>query len=540
MAKKYLADDGLEMASIPNWLGGYNSYTASKSNIEDNEIPSGLNAELDDNGAVSKSKGFVKFGAKIASGKAITGMGILLPATLNKLIVSAGTGWYYNDGSSVFPLSGKVFTDNLPTSFCMGLDRLYGANGSDNLCYTEDGVSIVEVTSNGIIGKSPVFFNSRIYIISAKKIWYSNAYSFTTDTNPAITTGNFGTFDTNLTGTGSNFKDAGFIELFPKSGVEPIELRVIGDSLWCFTKQHGIWEITPSTTPATDKSVLHSVHQKVTWGGTPSARSIVFNNADQWWYTGDGYTSYGEVAQYQNPRPTAKSARVKSEMDGITTKDTVASIVYKEKIWIAYPSGSATSNNRVVKFDNRMNAYSCPIDGINASLFIEYKVNNISKLLFGSADSSKSYVYELEVGSDYDDVAINSYFEHKSIDAGKPGLIKYWAFADVFYSLFYGVITYSSFIDENTPISSSVQIGSSGTVINTDSLQVVGEFLVGNDFVLESGETTLKSSGRFRIDLGFTAGEKISTKFENNNNDETYKINKVIYYYQDGSIYEGQ
>jgi hypothetical protein len=156
----------------------------------------------------------------------------------------------------------------------------------------------------------------------------------------------------------------------------------------------------------------------------------------------------------------------------------------------------------------------------------------VRRLLVGSSNSDDSYVYELESGTDYAGTAINSYFEHKSIDAGLPGRIKYWAFADVFYSLLYGAINYTSYVDENTPISGVQLVGSSSTYTPLGYPQPIGTFPVGLDFLSTVTSTTNATNSHFRIDLEFIEGDKVSTRFSNANIGEQYKIDKIIYYYQ--------
>lgn len=540
MAENY-KDDVLLSYPLKDFRGGYNSYTGSKSNIENNEFPIGQNVELDDNGSVTKTLGTSRYGAEIASGKAITGIGWLNNASHNKVIVSAGTAWYYDDGTSTAALTGVTFTDNKPTYFVQALNRLYGVNDTDTIAYTANG-STITTQSNGRAGISPVFFNQRLYLIDAVtgRIWYSCAYTVTTDITPDISVGFFGDFTTDLTGTvGVDFKDAGFMEFKPQGGVMPTNLTVFGNVIRVQTENDGIWEIAPTTKNA-DNSVAHIITQKVMKASSPSPRGVTVNGADLWNYTGMGLSSYGEQAQYQTPRPTAKSARVRSEMNSVADalKPSVALHAYDEKVYIAY--GTGTYNDRLIKYDNRLNAFGSPITGINISCFLEYiDDNGVRRLLAGSSKSSDSYVYELESGTDYAGTAINSFWEHKSIDADKPGLIKYWAFADVFYTLLYGAISYTSYVDEETAISGTQVVGSSSTVTNLGYPQLVGTFLVGQEFLSTATTTTTATNGRFRIDLEFTEGDKVSTRFSNNNLGEQYKIDKIIYYFQPAeSIYQ--
>jgi hypothetical protein len=524
---------------VPNFLGGYNSYTASKSNLKDNEIPIGQNAELDDNGSVSKVFGKQAYGAQVNSGNSITGMGVLKNSTYNRLVVSSGSQWFYNNGTTCTAITGLTFTAGLDTDFAQAVDRLYGANGTDALSYTSDAVSATAQTSNGNIGRWPVAFNQRLYMTNTAnkdRIYYSNPYAYDTST-ASYSLSNFGTFNTDLTATPK--KNAGFIILMPGAGVEITRLIGVGNSLYAYTKFHGIWKIDAVSTANADGSIAHTISQIVTYGGTPAGRSVIVNSNDQWFYGGDGEYSYGEVAYYQNPRRSTKSGRIRSELASISNdgKSSVASVVYNDKVYIAYRNG--TYNDRMVKYDNRLNAYSTPIIGINASCFIEYEDSSgVRRLLAGSSDSTDSYVYSLDSGTNFNGSAISSFFETKSFDCGSPGLIKRFGFIDVFYSLLSGVVTYEVFLDQVSSVTGSVQIGTSATGTVGVGSQAVGLFAVGNEFTSTATAASISTNGQFRVDCEFNAGSQVSVRITNNNLAEQYKIDSASIYYLPGSIYE--
>lgn len=530
----------LQEFPLANFRGGYNSYTASKSNISDNEIPLGLNAELDDNGSFSKVSGKSIFGAQVNSGHPITGGGVLKNTTNNKVIVSSGTTWYYINGlaATSTALTGVTHASDLDNDFEQAVDRLYGANGFDNLAYTTDGVTITSVSSNGNVGRWPVSFNTRLYMtntVNPDRIYYSNPYSYDTAT-ASYAISNFGTFNTDL--SASPKKNAGFIILLPGGGVEIVRLYKDGDFLYAYTKRHGTWKIGAVSAANADGSIAHTISQTSTAGNCIAGRSVVKNDNDQWFYN-DGYYSFGEVATFQSPRQSTQSGRIRSELNSIATsgKPKVAASLFKERVYIAYQVG--TYNDRIVKFDNRIGAYSAPISGINASFFLEYiDDNGIRRLLTGSSNPSDSFVYEIESGTDFSGNAIESYFETKSTDCNRPGLVKRFAFIDVFYSLLVGEITYYVYTDEATQIATdSLQIGSSATTTSGIGSLPVGTFPVGMEFAL-SGTVSTATNSKFRIDCGFADGQRVSVRIINNNLAEQYKIDSMKIYYKPGSIYE--
>ena len=541
MAKNY-KDDELKTHRLDSFKGGYNSYAGGKSTVADNEIPSGLNSVPTDNGSMAKRNGSALFGGEVASGKAIRGMGNLRTSALNTLIVAAGTSCYYKDGDDYTGLSGFTFTNDQETRFCQALDKLYIANNSNNLVYTANGTSIVEISSNGNIGDWPVFYNQRLYMTNSTykdRIYYSNPYSIDLATSPPTLTGfdNANMFNTDLAATPK--KNAGYVVLFPGSGVEITRLFLDNsagsDYLYAYTKSHGIWRIAYSSI-GEDGSVAHTINQVVTNFGTPAGKSVAKIGNDQWFYGGDNQYSLGEVAQFQNIRVTTKSGRIRSEMSSISTKSSVVSAFFEDRLFLAYATGSY--NDRFLIYDSKLNAWSTPCSGISINNMLVWEDSSGTiRLLAGSGDSSKSYIYELDTGTNDDSVAVNGNFETKSTDC-KTSLKKYFGYIDVFYTTLFGVITYEVFIDEGLSISGQVQLGSSSNRPAGIGSRPIGDFNIGAEYFDDAIVATLAENSFFRIDCNYNSGHKISVKISNNNTGEQYKIDGVIMYYLAGSFYE--
>jgi len=533
---------------VKDFRGGYNSYAASKNNIQDNEIPLGNNTELDDNGSMTKSPGSARYGGELASGHAITGMGLLQNPSFNVVIAASNNRWFKIDGvaGTATALGGKTFTADLDTDFTEALSNLYGANGTENLCYTANASTIVEITANTNVGRFPTFYNQRIYMTNTTypdRIYYSNPYIVTNSNSggagsTSVLTGfdDAHMFDTDL--SASPKLNAGFFILQPGSGVEITSIFPDGNYLYLYTKRHGTWQVGAVATANADGSISHTIQQVSRRGNSTAGRSIIKNLNDQWFYNYDGYYSYGEVATYQSPRQSIQSGRIKSDLNSIASagKSKVAAAPFNEKVLIAYQVG--TYNDRIVKYDNRINAYSTPIIGINASCFLEYIDNTgTRRLLAGSSNPSDSYVYQIETGTNINGGAISSYFETKSFDCGIPGIVKRIGFIDVFYALLVGRITYYVYADESTLIATdSIQIGSSATATSGVGSKVIGTFPIGMEFVSSTASTSTNSS--FRIDCGFSACKRVSIKIVNNNVSEQFKIDSAVIYFLPGSIFE--
>lgn len=550
MAKNYV-DTPLSQYEIPNFKKFYNSYTQSKSLVDKTEIPYGVNVVADDNGAASKRAGKAKWGGQISAGNAVTGMGLLHNTTHNKVIASAGTAWYYADGTNAgVALTGVTFTNNLDTDFAQAIDRLYGANGTDKLAYTTDGETIVEQTLVGNVGRWPTYFNGRLYMTNTTfpdRIYFSNPYTIDLSQSPPLfSTTLFGTFDTSLVApTGGvndpTNKNAGYFVLLPGGGVEIVRIEKDNqgqtDFLYVYTKQHGTWRVGTVSAQSSDGSLAHSIIQIAPNANCPAGRSVGKVGNDMWYYGWDNEYSYGEVNGYQNARLASKSGRIRSEMVSIspTYKHKVASGFYRDKRYTAYTVGSY--NDRIVIYDTRLNVYSTPLQGINASCFLHYRsTTGTEKFLAASSNSADSFIYELETGTSDEGTAISATFDTKATDCDRPGLKKYFAFIDVFYSMLYGQLSYEVFIDEVSSITGEVQIGTSLTAPSGAGTLPAATFLAGQEYNSSTTFPDLQQNSYFPIECNYSPGRNIMVRFTNNNTGEQFKINSLKIYYQEGEV----
>lgn len=551
MASKRYADDELKAFKVRGFSKGYNSYTLSNTLVDDEEFPQGSNVYLDNNGAVSKVPGSSRFTAtELSAGHAIYGMGCLKNTSYNKVVAVSNTAWYEVSSGTPSALTGVSFTADKDTDFCQAIDRLYGANGTDNLAYTSNGSTITSVSSNGNIGRWPISYNRRIYMTNTTypdRIYYSNPYGIVMGTAGAPTTVTydttyFGTFDTDLATdiAGGNKKNAGFILLLPGAGVEIAGLKLDNyggvDYIYAFTKRHGTWRISYASTNS-DGTIVHTVTQIETAIGSPAGRSVVKAGNDIWFYGRDNFYTLGEVANYANLRVSPKAGRVKAETDSIAAAgvSNVAGVFYENKLYYSYRVGAY--NDKILIYDAILNAWSAPRSGINASCFLVWEDDNgVRYLLSGSSYSSDSRIYQLATGTDDAGVAITGTFTTKAYDCDRPGLVKRIAFIDVFYSLAYGELAHEVFLDETSSITGTRLLGSSGSTRGGIGSQIIGDFIIGNEY--SASDPSIFQFGKLRIPCSYKAGKTVSVKFTNDNLGETFKINALAVYFIEGSIYE--
>lgn len=516
--------------AIESFKDFYNSYSGSKTLIKKTEIPYGKNCIPDDNGSATKRAGCVAFGGQIVAGHLPVGFFQYKTDTKDELIVACNTGWYKKNGNSWTLISGKTFTADKPTFFVQALDRLYGCNGTDTLCYY-DGTSIVDVGAapvGGVFSKIEYAYN-RIWGIDATvygKLWYSNTFA------DDGTAGNFGTFDSDL--NANPVKNADYIEPKKGSGTEIVDIREDGGELWILDKKRT--RKVGSPTDNTDKSVSFPISIVASELGGASPRGTVKTLNDFWLYSGENLYTNGEVAQFQSPRTTPKSGRIRSEIASVSLLGIpkVALGYFKEKLYFAYQTGSY--NDHIEILDTRLNAWSTPIDSWNIAAFMVYNDNGTQRFL--GMSSSESYIYELETGTDDLGVAINAEFETISTDCDLPGLVKRIAWIDVFYGMLYGTLTYEVFLDEVSSITGQVQIGTSNTVPSGAGTQIAGTFLAGQEYDANTTYPTLKQNDSFAIDCDYEAGKRVSVRFTNNQTGEQFKVNGILIHFLPGDVHE--
>ena len=522
----------LNQFQIDSFKDGYDSYSNSKTLIKKTEVPVGQNTQPDDNGSFTKRAGMVAFGGEIVAGHVPTGFYEYKTDSKEELIVACNDSWYRKNGASWTKLTGKTFTADKDTHFIQAMDRLYGCNGVDKLCYY-DGTSVVEETvfgtASGIFSKIEYAYR-RLWAadtVVKGRVYYSNS------TASDGTVGNLGTFDIALSDT--PVKNAGYYMPKPGSGMEIVDLREDGGLLWIISKKW-VEKVGPPGDQNTDNSVTFPITNASSDLGGISPRGTVKTLNDFWMYSGENLYTNGEVAQYQSARTTPKSGRIRSEISSVTVtgQPKVALGYFKEKIYFAYQMGSY--NDHVIELDTRLNAWSTPFIGWNIGGFLDY--NDAGTHRFLGMSSLDSYIYELETGTDDNGSPIESFFETISTDCEKPGLVKRFGFIDVFYGMLYGVMTYEVFIDEVSSITGSVQIGSSTSVPSGIGTQIMGTFMMGEEYDPNTTFSTLRQNSSFRIDCEFNPGTRISVRFTNNNTGEQFKINGLVIYYQDGNIYE--
>lgn len=526
-------DEPLTKAPLIQYKDGYNSYAQSQSQVKNTEVPAGRNCRADDNGAMSDRNGKAAASPAFPTGYQTAALGQLKKYGVFVKLALHGDKAYAFTESTLTALTGFTFTPAPPRDcrIFQAVGRTYFVNGVDQPYYTSDGATLT-LQSGAFPMKYAVPYFQRLYCVRPQypdRVYFSNPISVdvtTAGSEPAnYSVSNFGTFDVNYAVTPPTpIKNAGFLQLGFDEGVVITSLKKKGNVLRVRTQEHGIWVIT-AVGINDDGTTNHTIEQVVGSGSCPAPLSVFTSDNDELHYGGNDLYFYGEVALYQSPRTTAKSGRVHTEMVNVpaSVQADVVGIQFKNAEYVFY--GAGTYNDRCLVRDKVLDAWSTPYSGWNVSCAFVYHENDGRVRLFaGSSKTTDPYVYELETGTTDAGTAIDAYFSDKNSDADLPGIPKYEAFSQVFYSYLVDRIDYDVYLDGRLIKSSYYQVpGTAGSAAGIGT-QAVGLSAVGVDGTDASYGTPTATDGYFTINHGYLQGDKLQIVYRKGSSVARYRI----------------
>lgn len=542
--RRRYTDPPLQDHLLPSFKDGYNSYAQSQSQVEDTEIPRGQNCTPDDNGAMTDRLGKVKASPAFPSGYPTAALGkFSTGGSTLKLALHGDTLYSYTE-STLSALTGATFTPTSPEN-CTILEtvgRAYVFNGIDQPYYTSNGTTLTMQTGAFPL-KFPQSYNQRLYAVRPDypdRIYFSNPISIdltVTGSEPAdYSVSNFGTFDVNLTPTPPlPIKNAGYIQLGFDEGVVITGTSQKSSSIIVETLEHGKWQIT-ATGLSSSNTVVHSAIQIVKSGGCPAPLSIFTSNDNQQrYYGGDNFYLYGEVKFFQTPQPVPKSGRVQSEMNNVPSslKSKLVGAYFNNAEYVFYAAG--IHNDRTLKRDTRLDAWSTPYVGWNVSCaFVYTESDGRKRLLAGSSDQDDPYIYELEVGTTDDGAFIDAWFADKNTDQRLPGIPKFEAFSQIFYPSITDSIVCEVYLDGRLIKTHTETIGGSSSSAVGVGTQTVGTEVIGMDGDTASFGIATDTDGFFTIDHGYLQGDKLQILYRKGSANARFRISKRKTYFRKG------
>jgi len=515
----------LSKFEIKSFVGGLNAF-ANKTNIKDNESPNMLNMDFIGLRGIKKRLGFDVLNDEVVNGKAITGMFVYNKADgTQEILCAAGTNIYKWDGSTWNVISGGTITDGASVNTAQVGDRLYICSGQDALQYY-DGTDLqttdIELVSGEPANPSICWTWGKRLVVNSTTAGKEDRFYVggrIADDGTTINTGDFRVASPaygGAAGYGTGKKIAAFSQLKNYFYVFLLNGEIHQVSL-------GAGESSALT--FSDSIVSDSI-------GAINQRSveIVENDIHFVWY--DGIYTFGEVANFSSYRTRIMSQRIDPLFMVIDRSylSKIFSIYFNQRVYYFYRD-SETYNNGVLVFDTRYKAW-LKWNAINADSACIFKDTSREHLYFGSSDSSESYVFEIEQGTDDNGVAINSKYLTKCFDMNNFSQLKLFFDARVLFGPVLGTIAINTYISDSTSTISATS-GSASIYVDGFGSLPFGSFAFGLEYNTPDGTTLDNPSNDYIvINLDAVEGTNIQFEFSNNSLAESFQIEEIIGFFK--------
>ena len=298
-------------------------------------------------------------------------------AVTSYLLAATATGLYYWNGTDWAAL-GTAFTagdwDFLNYQIA-ATDVIIMGNGADGL-KKWDGTTLAALGGNPPNAKSLALHSERLWATGVKA--FPNTVYYSDDLNPENWT--------------SGVDAGGEIYIPTWDGGVCLGIANIFDDVVIF-KTNNICRVV-GTYPS-----VYEVKQVYSSVGAIAEKTIVCGNDKAYFLSKDGLYYYNGVSAYPLLGDKARDIIINPAY-----AKSAVSVVYKEKLYCAFPEGSSAVNNAVLVYDIGSGAFML-WRGLNITDFLEFE----DKLLFAG---SSGYVYCIdEASASFDGAAISAFWE---------------------------------------------------------------------------------------------------------------------------------
>ena len=392
---------------ISNFLGGLNQ-SADDSVLSVNQSRDAQNVDVSA-GTLKTINGYSKY-VDTAAPAGITRLmkfyktNTTTGATTSYLLAATVTAIYYWTGSAWSAL-GTGFTSgdwDFINYQIQTTDYIFMGNGEAMKKW--DGTTFSTWSGNPPLAKSITLSNERVWITGVKA--YPNSVFYSDDPYDEDGDGITGDGPENWTG---GEDESGEVYVPTQDGGVCIGVSTIFSDLVIF-KTNTIHRVI-GTYPAVYE--VKTVYSSV---GAIAEKTIVQTNDRAFFLSKDGLYYYNGVSAYPLLGDMAKDIVINPSY-----AQNAVSIVYKNKLYCAFPEGDSTVNNAVFVYD-LLNKTLMIWRGISVTDFMEYS----DELLFTNA---AGYVYHMDAdATDFDGTAISAYWETPWQDGYSSGTAMYHAF----------------------------------------------------------------------------------------------------------------
>lgn len=411
------------------YSGGQND-TSEPEQLKENEAVLIQNAYIRTFGKLEKRNGTVLTGNDTAN-TAIDGQFAWTTAAGVKyfLRMTGGNLQYLN--GSTWTTMDSGFTTSLPTTFVPANGKLYIFNGTDTT-HSWDGAAVTLNSCLTDLGSSIPTGKYAIWWKNYMLVWGSVKLSGTT--YPArCYVSNIGDPDTWT--TASDYFDIsktdgqigtaiGAIDKFLIFGKERSSYILTGDGI-------DDWKLTSS---------INNTNLLEAGVGIASHRSLIQVGDDMWYMGSDGQIrSIRRNEQGTTPLTGIVSGKIRGTLSGMNKAQIAkcAGIVFEGRVYMSFPNGSSTYNNKTVvadtliALDDPYNPYPwVTYTGWNPAVWAIYTPSSTPQLYYGEA-SADALTFQAESGSDDNDGVIDFDYKGPMISLLKPEKAKLFRYAKV-------------------------------------------------------------------------------------------------------------
>ena len=349
------------------------------------------------------------------------------PSGTKYFLRMTGTNLQYLDGST-WTTMDSGFTTGLPTEFVAANGKLYIFNGTENT-HSWDGAATTLNSCLTDLGTSIPTGRYAVYWKNYMLVWGGAKYSGNTYKSRCFFS-NLGDPDTFTTAT--DYFDVNLKDGYDGTGIYGVDKFLI------LGKERSVNIMTGSN--PTEWKLSASVNNLVIIDnsvGVASHRSMTQVGDDIWYMGTDGMVhSIRRNEQGATPLSGIVSGKVRGTLDNLNMAQIskVASVQFNGRVYIAFPNGSSTYNNKILVADTSINLEDpynphpwVVYTGWNPAVWTIYTPSSTPQLYYGEA-SADSLTFQAETGDIDNETAIDFDYKSGMIDLQKRDEAKTFRF----------------------------------------------------------------------------------------------------------------
>lgn len=518
----------------------------SENLIDDHEASDLLNIQFVEAGGISKRNGHTVVGTGLSNsprGLAFFNDSI---AGNRDLLTVDGTALKFLSGSSWTSVSGASFSSTAQVNFTQARGMMFVLDGTNPIAKIASGRTL---TRNGHAPSAQfsIYFLGRH--IAAGTAGQPNRLFISKSTDASeftVTTGGTQPQPDNTNDADSGTANVPGASAFSSDSPGVANANVIdiakfdGDKITGLSKssvnasgvlmifkERSIWQLTFDSS---NNPVVTQISNSI---GAVSHKSIDSVDNDVFFLSRNGYFVLGNEPNFNNAiRTNELSTRIHPVISTISAANLprVSAIFSDYTFRAAIPSGGTNTNNQVMTYDKRYQAWSV-LSNENANSYCEFIDSGNIKHLYYAADD-EAQVYEIGTGYSDNSTAINSYWVSKAYDFGNFSQAKQFIDIDFFLRQLTGTITISFIADGNTTIAST-SISNTSDTSHTWGADMWAEGSWGGDastsVSTSTGTSTQNVPYRYRLNK---VARSLKIKISNDNNNENFVLLGYKIYYR--------